>query len=461
MRRLMRLAYWAIVVAGAALSGMLLRYARRLAGRPPRIWRGMNGLHGVKWSVQVDRKAGFPSRSFIFSTQPAAYPLFRSQDFDVVCDQMPWHRDDWHWRGLVDLLLRADIRVAFFDSLFFPATAWRSNALALRLQRMVGIRIVMVPHGMDVFYLDGRRTRYDWVRRAQADYPGWDLAQHREVAQRRTAMWCRHADLVVSGDSTCARFLPRRDLSFRYFPVDCEMLRPKDTGRRTRPVVMHAPQHRTIKGTAMLCDAAERLGVRGVPLELRLVEKVARDEALRLYADADIIADQFCMGGFGMFALEGLALGKPVIAYLDQEHLGDPVFSLPIVHCPPELIEPVLAVLLQVPALRDRLGRAGREAAERFQSIEAMTEVWSRIYRHLWSGAPLDLSSTRHFGSERRPRSFSEDPSQAEFWPVPVDDLLPEIRAALAIFRGGGRATVPRSPHPRTGERHPFVERYC
>jgi glycosyltransferase involved in cell wall biosynthesis len=402
----------------------------------------MNGLHLVKWPVQVDRKAGFLSRSFIFSTQPAAYALFRSEDFDVVCDQMPWHRDDWHWRGLVDLLLRGDIRVAFFDSLLFPVTAWHSNALALRLQRMVGIRIVMVPHGMDVFYLDGRRTRYDWMRRAQADYPGWDLAQHREVAKRRTAMWCRHANLVVSADSTSARFLPRRDLSFKWFPVDCDALRPKDTGARTRPVVMHAPQHRTIKGTAMLCDAAERLAARGVPLVLRLVEKVARDEALRLYADADILADQFCMGAFGMFALEGLALGKPVIAYLDQEHLGDPVFNLPIVNANPDNLERVLVVLLQVPELRARIGQAGREAAERYQSIEALAEVWAQLYRHVWWGEPLRLEQTHHFSRERKPRSFTENPAHGDFWPVPVGDLLPEINAALEHLATAARSEL-------------------
>jgi glycosyltransferase involved in cell wall biosynthesis len=284
---------------------------------------------------------------------------------------------------------------------------------------------------MDVFYLDGRRTRYDWVRRAQADYPGWDLAQHRELAKRRTDMWCRYANLVVSADSTCARFLPRRDLSFKWFPVDCDALRPRHTGVRTRPVVMHAPQHRTIKGTAMLCEAAERLTARGVPLVLRLVEKVARDEALQLFADADIIADQFCMGAFGMFALEGLALGKTVIAYLDQEHLGDPVFNLPIVNANASNLEQVLGILLQVRELRARIGQAGREAAEHYQSIEALAEVWGQLYDHVWWDKPLRLEQTHHFSRERKPRSFTEDPAHADFWPVPVDDLLPEINDAL------------------------------
>jgi hypothetical protein len=195
--------------------------------------------------------------------------------------------------------------------------------------------------------------------------------------------------------------------------------------------VIHAPQHRAIKGTDFLLAAAERLQSRGVGMTLQLIEKVPRVSALRRYAAADIIADQFCMGAYGMFALEGLALGKPVLAYLDQEHLGDPVFNLPIVNANPDNLERVLAVLLQVPRLRTRIGHAGRAAVERYQSIEALAEVWTQLYRHVWWGEPLQLDRTRHFSPERKSRSFTEDPARADFWPVPVADLMPEIHAAI------------------------------
>jgi hypothetical protein len=47
------------------------------------------------------------------------------------------------------------------------------------------------------------------------------------------------------------------------------------------------------------------------------------------------------------------------------------------------------------------------------------------------------LESTRHFSPDRKARSFSEDPSDANFWPVPVDDLMPEIRRVLERVRSG------------------------
>jgi glycosyltransferase involved in cell wall biosynthesis len=429
MQRIARLVFWSLLVMWAALAGYVVRRIRRIFGRTPRIWRGMNGLHLIKWPVLVDLHAGFHSRSFIRTTKPGT--LFEDEDFDVVCDGRGWPKDDWHWRGLIDLLWRADVRVAFFDSLFFSLGSWRANAWTLWLVRIVGIKTVAVPHGMDIFYRDRRVTRYDWVARAQRDYPEWDLRDHRLAAIQRTRLWCKYADIVVSADSACFRFLPRRDVSFKWFPVDCDALRPADTTEDGPPVVIHAPQHRAIKGTDYLMRAAARLQSCGVAMELRLIEKIPRHEALRLYAEAEIIADQFCMGAYGMFALEGLALGKTVLTYLDQEQLGDPVFNLPIVNANPDNLERVLAVLLQVPELRSRIGRAGREAAQRYQSIDALAEVWTQLYRHVWWGEPLQLEKTRHFSPDRKPRSFTEDPSRSDFWPVPVDDLMPEIHAAL------------------------------
>lgn len=397
----------------------------------------MNGLHLVKWPVQVDRAAGFASRSFISSTQPSAYALFRKEDFDVVCDQRGWPRDDWHWHGLVDLLLKADVRVSFFESLFFTTGSWEKNTACLQLIKLVGIRTIMVPHGMDIFYRDSRVTRFDWVGRAQRDYPDWDLTEYRHFAMKRTQLWCKYASLVVSADSTCFRFLPRRDISFKWFPVDCDALRPSDFSNSGTPVVIHAPQHRAIKGTECLLWASETLSKCGVPMDLQMIEKVPRDEAIQRYAKADIIADQFCMGAYGMFALEGLALGKTVLTYLDQEHLGDPVFNLPIVNANPDNLVRVLAVLLQVPELRSRIGNAGRAAVVRYQSIPALAEVWSQLYRHVWWREPLQLEKTKHFSSERKPRSYTEDPALAEFWPVPVKDLMPKIHASLAKVATG------------------------
>jgi hypothetical protein len=128
------------------------------------------------------------------------------------------------------------------------------------------------------------------------------------------------------------------------------------------------------------------------------------------------------------------------MAYVDHAHLGDPVFNHPIINTNPDNLYRVLGVLLQVPALRDRIGRAGRASVEAYQSVPALAEVWGRIYRHVWRGDPLRIEETRLFSPERKARPFTEDPAREEFWHVSVDDLMPALQAALARIEVLGAA---------------------
>ena len=423
-------------VLWAALCGVSVRTVRRWRRLPPRIWHGSSPLHLTLGQVLTDRLAGYPSRSVVKMARSTNYALVTAKDFDRVVQGTGVSWDDCHWVCLLDLLLRGDIWMAHFDGNFFRADQVWLNRQTLRLLRYLGIRVIVSPHGGDINHQGRFVSRFDWTDRLSRDYPDWNTNEQRVTAQLRIALFSEGADLVIGADSALLRFLPRNDLLFKYFPVDCEALQPSASrSTNTPPVIAHAPNHRLTKGTDLLLQSLDYLSRRGVASELRLVEQVPHDQALQWYKEADILADQFCIGAFGMFALEGLALGKPVLTYLDQEHLGDPIFNLPLVNANGDNLDQVLAVLLEVPALRQRLGEAGRAAVERYQSIPALAEVWNRIYRHVWWGEPLNLETTQHFSPQRKARSFTEDPSRPDFWPVPVADLLPEIQAALARVR--------------------------
>ena len=385
--------------------------------------------HLIPLQVEADRTAGFPSRSVVTSI-PFMYELVRADEFTVVLDASVKNHN-LLWAGLFDLLLRGDIWVAFFDGLFYPVERDWENRLILRLLRLVGIKIVMVNYGGDVLTWHHSRGRYDWIARLQKDYPHWDLKAESPKTARRIELFCKYAAFVCNADPSINRMMPRCDLLFKYFPADCREIRPQFTTYNLIPIIAHAPQHRWVKGTDSLIQAAHSLAAKGFEFELKLIERVPHREALALYSQADILADQFCIGAWGAFAQEGLALGKPVLTYLDQEHLSDPTFNLPLVNTNPENLEQVLAALIRVPELRERLGRAGRVGVERYQSFEALGDVWRHIYNHVWWKRALELEKTEHFSPSRTSRAFTEDPSDPAFWPVPVDDLLPAIRDAL------------------------------
>jgi glycosyltransferase involved in cell wall biosynthesis len=416
--------------------GVPVRIIRRAFQRPPRIWQGITPLHSLTASVKADRVAGFPSQSVV--PQPdlsRKYALTTGADFDVVFafDGGEWY--DQHWKCLCHLLRHGDIWVTGYQP-FFPDSHKTRNDLVFRLLRLAGIRIVVYPYGSDVVWRDRRRDRYDWVGRMQEDYKEWDLVQRGEAARARVDFFSKYADFVIGMDSSVIRFLKRNDLYFKSFPVDTEKLKPAYTPRNPVPLIVHATNHRRVKGTDVLLAAVKRLKGAGIACELEIVEKVGREAVFEIYRRADIIADQFVMGAYGMFALEALALGKPTLTYLDHDHLENPVFNLPIVNTTHENMIEVLAVLVQTPELRQRLASEARRQVVEYQSPEALAEVWKQIYEHVWWRKPLHLETTRHFSPDRKARSFSEDPSQPEFWPVPVEDLMPQIRRALDRVKG-------------------------
>lgn len=427
---------WALVI------GVFVRAARRVAGRKPRIWHGISPESFTKTHVAADRLAGFPSRSVMRHTRLRDYALVRDADFDVVYESRGDRVDETHWLCYIDLLRNADIWYCHFDSHFFRWDQRRMNDAALTIAKLAGIKLIVAPHGADIMHRHRYVSRYDWIGRAQLDYPQWDLEAQRAIVAARLDLFCRHADIVIGGDSSLVRMLPRRDLYFPSVAMDTEALVPVPPVPRAVPRVLHAPNHRNVKGSEFLFAAVESLRARGIDCELVLIEKVPRHEALRLYAEADIIADQFIIGAWGVLAVEAMALGKPVMTYVSEEQLGDPVYNQPVVNTKPEHIARVLAPLLLIPELRERLGRAGRASIERHHSIPAFADLWARIYNHVWTGAAMHLEQTAMFDPARKPRPYTDDPTQEEFWPVEAGDLMERIREAVRLATSNEQRTT-------------------
>jgi hypothetical protein len=148
--------------------------------------------------------------------------------------------------------------------------------------------------------------------------------------------------------------------------------------------VVHAPNHRGFKGTHYLLDAVARLQAEGQPVELQLVERVPNRQALEIYRTADIVFDQCLIGFHGYFALEALALGKPVMVFIrdPNRYLLRPG-ECPFVNAPADQVEAVLRELVRDRQRLHDLGKQGRRYIERYFSLEAYANRLRRTYREL------------------------------------------------------------------------------
>ncbi len=96
--------------------------------------------------------------------------------------------------------------------------------------------------------------------------------------------------------------------------IDVAAIEPAPPSDRARPVILHAPSSRRRKGTEHVIAACE-----GLDADLVLVEGLHHDEAFERYREADIVVDQLNAGWYGLFAIECMALGKPVVTFLHDE----------------------------------------------------------------------------------------------------------------------------------------------
>lgn len=163
---------------------------------------------------------------------------------------------------------------------------------------------------------------------------------------------------------------------------------------RTRPVVVHAPSRRGLKGTDFVLQAASELEREGVAFELRLVENLPHSEAARCYQDADIIVDQLRIGWYGVLAVEGMALGKPVIAYIRDDLWEAHKDTLPIINANPRTIKERLREVILSSSMRRRLSQSSRDY---FLSTHSARKVAELLATEYGKSRVLDMSGLADF----------------------------------------------------------------
>jgi glycosyltransferase involved in cell wall biosynthesis len=131
-------------------------------------------------------------------------------------------------------------------------------------------------------------------------------------------------------------------------------------------------------------DRASRLGLTDAVL---WTGRLTKDEMLSFYADVDIAVSTHRNEGFGIWVLEALAMGRPVIAF-NEGGIRDSLDSCPagiLVDGGPREMAAALLRILQDDTLLKRMSEAGsRWTAEKF-SRERMVKDYFRFFESVRS----------------------------------------------------------------------------
>jgi glycosyltransferase involved in cell wall biosynthesis len=364
-----------VVVPWSRLSGR----SSRAAGRKPSITWSPVPIPNIVYSARAERLAGYSSRTVVYSV----YRISDRADFDIVLDRyrrVPILRRlvpyaTFLWSGFT-----TDIYGFFFDGGLLQSTPWWRVELALL--RLAGKRIVVYPYGGDARLASATRELRPWNVYSDVP-PGEEERDESQVRARRQA-FSRYANVMLG----CADIvdLPRLDGIFLY-PFDQSEWSVQPERDDQVVTVVHAPNHRELKGTRYLMEAVETLQAEGLAVELQLVEGLPGREAREIYKRADIVADQFLIGAYALFAIEGMALGKPVICFLnDAFRPFHPEWEeCPIVSASPDQLVDALRRLVESPERRRELGQKGPGYVRNYHSLESNAARMDDIYRRLWS----------------------------------------------------------------------------
>lgn len=182
--------------------------------------------------------------------------------------------------------------------------------------RAAGLAVAMVAHGSDVRLPSGHASRYPY---SPFTDPDWDLAVRlEEQAERLGAIIRGHDGPTFVSTPDLLDDVPRAT----WLPVVLDLARWSAGSvplERERPLVVHAPSHTRLKGTELIEPIVEGLAEKGL-LDYRRIAGVANADMPAVFAEADVVLDQFVLGSYGVAACEGLAAGRVVLG-----HVADPV----------------------------------------------------------------------------------------------------------------------------------------
>ena len=191
----------------------------------------------------------------------------------------------------------------------------------LKIARQLGRKVFMTLQGCDV-RLAGRSDLHHDITPCR-DGNCSQFAHCRDVVDRRRRELIDNilprCDRVFVLNPEFCHYLPSATF-LPYANVDVHAVTPVAL-RLDGPIrIVHAPSDPTIKGTAIIQAAIDKLRDR-YPIEFTLVQGLPHREAWEIYRQADLVIDQVLLGWYGGLAVEAMALGKPVMCYVRESEL--------------------------------------------------------------------------------------------------------------------------------------------
>jgi glycosyltransferase involved in cell wall biosynthesis len=151
---------------------------------------------------------------------------------------------------------------------------------------------------------------------------------------------------------------------------------------KDKPLIVHAPTSPEFKGTPYILKAIDELQ-QSYNFDFKLVQNLSHEAAVKIYEASDLVIDQVLTGSYGLFAIEAMALGKPVVCLISDFMKEKYPKELPIISANPDNLKAKLEYYLKNQELLLELGAKGRQYVEKYHDRNSICLDLIDIYNKL------------------------------------------------------------------------------
>jgi glycosyltransferase involved in cell wall biosynthesis len=331
-----------------------------------------------------ERALGLDSANLVYTKQWYGYQS--DLCLNLRQDSNPTHSLRW-WFAFIKIALTYDVIHFNFGASFLTYFPKRWVYADLPLWKSLGIPVFVTFQGCESrlsnYVMDNFEIKVCENCGSYKDLcvPAYDYFKMEVIAQAGRffdGIFVLNPDLLHNIPK--GEFLPYANCDIEEWkpPVDYDW-------HHSGPVrILHAPSNPRVKGTDAVKEAIAQLQEEGENVELILVQNMPHNKVRALYESADLLVDQLLCGWYGGLAVELMALGKPVIAYIRE---GDLKFipeemkkDLPVISADAVTLKDELRKLIREPDLRKQLGQKSRLFVEKWHDPCLVAKTTTEAY---------------------------------------------------------------------------------
>lgn len=309
---------------------------------------------------------------------PADFYSFRQHPFGYETDKIIKFSKNLYWSRIqkIYFILKLLIRYKYFIYIG-SGTGLLGGRKEIKIFKIFKKKTMIIYTGCDA-RIPEMVEKYKWntCRECTQEYKDFVNCKI-ETKKKRIRQEEKIFDFIVSPHE-CSGYLEKKYFNILW-PIDLSKFSKHDKIKNLHKKlrILHAPSNKDYKGSKYIFAAIDKLKNK-FEFDFLTVQNVPIHELYKKINESDLIIDQMLCGWYGLFAIESMALARPVLCYIRTEYLGD--LDCPIINANPDTLYDVLYSILVNPNQLIEIGQRSRKYVEEYHSDSVVSQDLLNVF---------------------------------------------------------------------------------